>query len=94
MDACEDVRGEDVEEKGCQPDPCRTPILRHGNLFCLPLAVVSVKLRLPTSSMIKQTMRLSSSNHTNLLLQAALTVVNDVTKVCLVPNTLLFVHSR
>ena len=83
-----------LKRRCASPDPCRTPILKCGNLFCLPLAMVSVKLRLPTSSMINRTMRLSSSNHTNLLLQAGLIVVNDVTKVCLVPNTLLFIHSR
>ena len=33
-----------LKRSGASPDPCRTPILRCGNLFRLPLAVVSVKL--------------------------------------------------
>jgi len=67
--ACEDVRCVDVEEKGCRAGSLRSP-----------LAVVRVKLRLPTSSMIKRTMRLSGSNRSNLQVQAALIAVSDVIK--------------
>ena len=45
----------------------------------MPLAVVRVKLRLPTSFMINWTMRLSGSKR-KLQVQAALTVVIDVIK--------------
>jgi len=80
LDVSEDVRGVDVEEKGASPDPCRTPILRRGILLRLPLAVVRVKLRLLTSSMIKQIMRLSGSNRSNLQVPAVFTAVSDVLK--------------
>ena len=39
-----------------------------------------MKLRLPTSSMIKQTMHLSGSNRSNCQVQAALNAVTDITK--------------
>jgi len=82
-----------LKRRDSSPDPCRTPILRRGNLLRLPLAVVGVKLRLSTSSMIKRTMR-PGSNRSNLQVQAALTAVSDVIKGCLVHNPLLFFHSR
>jgi len=62
------------KRRGASPDPCRTPILRLGNLSHLPLVVERVKLQLPTSSMVKQNMRLSGRNHSNLQVQTALTV--------------------
>jgi len=63
-------------------EPYETPFLRCRNLlpfptFAVMLAVVRVKLRLPTSSMIKRTTRLSNSNRRNLQAQAALTAVTD-----------------
>jgi len=64
-----------LQRRGAMMDPCGTPFLRRRNLLRLPLAVVRVKLRLPKSSMIKRIMRLSSSNRSNLQVQAALTAV-------------------
>jgi len=32
------------DRRGASPDPCRTPVLRRGNLLRLQLAVVRVKL--------------------------------------------------
>ena len=61
-------------------NPCGAPFLRCRNLLRLPLAVVSVKLRLPTSSMTKRTMSLSGSYRSNLQVQGALTAVTDVIK--------------
>jgi len=66
------------KRRGASPDPCRTPILRLGNLFRLPLAMERVKMQLPTSSMVKRNTRLSGSNHSNLQVQAALNAVSDV----------------
>jgi len=60
----------------------------------LPLLVVRVKLRLPTSSMFELTMHLSGNNHSNLQVQATLTAMADIIRVCLVHNRLLFLHSR
>ena len=67
-----------LKRRGARTDPGGTPLLRRPNLLRLPLAVVRVKLILPTSSMIKRTMCLSSSNRSNSQLQAALIVVIDV----------------
>jgi len=39
-----------------------------------------VKLRLPTSYIVKRTMLLSGSNRSNLQVQAALTAVTDIIK--------------
>ena len=69
-----------LKRRGARTDPGGTPLLRRPNLLRLPLAVVRVKLILPTSSMIKRTMCLSGSNRSNLQVQAALTVVIDVIK--------------
>jgi len=70
----------------------RTPFLRRCYLLRLPLALVRVKLRLPTSSMINQTMRPSGSSCSNLQVQATL---SDwcYKNVCLACNRLLFLHS-
>jgi len=56
----------DVEEEGARRYPCGTSFLRHCNLLLLPFAVVRVKLRLPTISMIMRTMCLSGSNRSSL----------------------------
>jgi len=56
------------------------PFFRRCILLRLALAVVREKLRLPTSSVIKRTMRLSGSNRSNLQVQAALTAITDVIK--------------
>ena len=58
----------------------RDAILEASYLLRLPLAVVRVKLRLPTSSMINWTIQLSSSNRSNLQAQATSTAVTDVIK--------------
>jgi len=50
-------------------------MLRRGNLLRLPLAVVRVKVRILTSSMIKRIMCPSGSNRSNLQVQAAFTGV-------------------
>ena len=50
------------------------------SLLRLFVGYVTVKLRLPTSSMIKQTMHLSGSNRSNCQVQAALNAVTDITK--------------
>ena len=68
-----------LTRRGVSPDPCETAALRRGNLLIFPpLAVVRVKLQLPSSSMIKRTM--SGSNRNNLQVQDALTVMSDVIK--------------
>jgi len=71
-----------MKRMGTRTNPCWTwtPFLRRRNLLSLPLAVVRAKVRLPTSSMIKRTVRLSGSNRTNLQVQVALTAVTDVIK--------------
>jgi len=58
------VRDVNVEEKGCQENPCGTTFLKDHNLLRLP--VVGVKVRLPTISMIMQAMCSSGSNRSSL----------------------------
>jgi len=84
----------DIEEKGCQDGSLRDAILEALYLLRLPLAVVRVKLRLPTSSIINWAVLLSGTNRSNLQVQAASTAVSDVISVCLVQNCLFFLHSR
>jgi len=67
-----------LNRKDASPDPCGTPFLRRGNLLRLLLAMVRLKLRLVTSSMIERNIRLSGSNRSNLQIQGALTAVTDV----------------
>ena len=62
---CLAVRKVDVEEE-CQDRPWGTPFLRRRNLFHLPFPAVRVKLRLPTISMIMQTMCLSGGSRSSL----------------------------
>jgi len=60
---------------------------RHfGGVVTFAVAGVTVKLRLPTNSMIKQTMHLSGSNRSNCQVQAALNAVTDIAKesVCFI----------
>jgi len=58
-----------VKRRGIRTDPYGTTVLRCHNLLRLLLLVGRVKLQLPTSSMIMQTMCLSGSNHSNLQVQ-------------------------
>ena len=51
----------DVKKEGARTDPCGTPFFRRRNLLCAPLPVVRVKLRLRTSSIIKERICLSGS---------------------------------
>jgi len=53
---------------------------RSGGVVTFAVAGVTVKLRLPTSSMIKQTMHLSGSNRSNCQVQTVLNAVTDITK--------------
>jgi len=53
---------------------------RSGGVVTFAVAGVTVKLRLPTNSMIKQTMHLPGSNRSNCQKQAALNAVTDITK--------------
>jgi len=61
-----------VKSRGSREDPCRAPFLRRRNLRRLLLAVVRVKLRFPTSSMIMRTMCLSGRNRSSLQVEAAM----------------------
>jgi len=54
-----------LNRSGVNKDLSGTPFLRCCNLFSLLLPVVRMKLRLPTSSMIMQTLSLSRSSLTN-----------------------------
>jgi len=57
--------------RDASPDPCRTPILRRGDLLRLPFAVVRVRLRLPTSMGVRRNFsRGGQSRHFAYLFQA------------------------
>ena len=60
--------------------PGRIPEGWRRILLRVALAVMREKRRLPTSSVINQTVRLSGSNRSNLQVQAALTAIADVIK--------------
>ena len=58
-----------LNSRGARTYPRGTPFLRRRDLLLWPFLVVSVKLRLPTISMIMWTMCLSGKNHSSLQLR-------------------------